>query len=310
MDEVFVRSEHNPLIEVSDLPYPANAVFNAGVADLGDEVLLLLRVESRSGRSHLTVARSRDGITDWHIEERPLLHPDQGSPYEAYGVEDCRVTRVDELECWVLAYTAYSGYGPAVALATTTDFKRVERLGLAFPPNNKDAALFPRKIGGRYAILHRPRGGEGSIWIAYSSDLIHWGWNEVVLPMRPGPWWDGAKVGTGLPPIETERGWLLIYHGIKDMVSGPIYRVGAALLDLDEPHRLLARAHHWILGPQAPYERTGDVPNVVFPCGGIVRDGELWMYYGAADSSICLATAKIDDILAYLLADPRNRNGC
>ena len=309
MEDIFHRNEHNPLIEVDDLPYPANAVFNAGAADLGDEVLLLLRVESRSGRSHLTVARSQNGITDWHIEDRPLLHPDQGSPYEAYGVEDCRITWIEDLQRWGLAYTAFSSYGPAVALATTADFKSVERLGVAFPPNNKDAAIFPRKIGGKYAILHRPRGDKGNIWIAYSTDLIHWGQNQVVLPIRSGPWWDGAKVGTGLPPIETDKGWLLIYHGIKNMVGGPIYRVGAALLDLDDPHRLLARAHHWILGPQAPYERTGDVANVVFPCGGIVRNGELWMYYGAADSSICLAQAKISDILDYLLADPRNHNG-
>ena len=309
MEDIFHRSEHNPLIEVSELPYPANAVFNAGVADLGDEVLLLLRVESRSGRSHLTVARSRDGVTGWRIEDRPLLHPDQGSPYEIYGVEDCRITRVDDLDRWVLAYTAFSGYGPAVAIATTTDFQSVERLGVVLPPNNKDAAVFPRRIHGKYAILHRPRGDEGNIWIAYSSDLTRWGENEVVLPIRSGPWWDGAKVGTGLPPIETEHGWLLIYHGIKNMVSGPIYRVGAALLDLEQPQHLMARTHHWILGPQAPYERTGDVPNVVFPCGGIVRNGELWMYYGAADSSICLATTRIDDLISYIIADPRNHNG-
>lgn len=195
MEELFVRSERNPLIEVSDLPYPANAVFNAGVADLGDEVLLLLRVESRSGRSHLTVARSRDGITDWRIEDRPLLHPDQESPYEAYGIEDCRVTRVDELDRWVLAYTAYSGYGPAVALATTTDFKSAERLGIVFPPNNKDAALFPRKVKGKYAILHRPRGGEGSIWIAYSSDLLHWGRTRSSSRFVPGRGGTGRKWG-------------------------------------------------------------------------------------------------------------------
>jgi len=306
MEELFVRDEHNPLIEVSDLPYPANAVFNAGVADLGEEVLLLLRVESRSGRSHLTVARSRNGVTDWRIDDHPLLHPDQGSPYEAYGIEDCRITWVEDLDRWGLAYTAYSGYGPAVALATTGDFKTVERLGIAFPPNNKDAALFPRKIKGRYAILHRPRGDEGSIWIAYSRDLTHWGQSEVLLPLRHGPWWDGGKVGTGLPPIETDKGWLLIYHGIKQAPSGPIYRVGAALLDLDEPNRVIARTPHWILGPQAPYERTGDVPNVVFPCGGIVRDGELWMYYGAADSSICVAKGKFKRIIDYLLDGPNH----
>ncbi len=303
MKELLVRSAHNPLISAADMPYQANAVFNAGSADLGDQILLLLRVESRSGRSHLTVARSSDGVTDWRIEKEPLS-PGHDRPYEAYGAEDCRITRIDELGAWVLAYTAYSQYGPAVAVATTRDFVALDPLGVAFPPSNKDAAVFPRKINGRYAMLHRPLGQDGHIWIAYSPDLVHWGQNSVVLPLHHGPWWDGFRVGTGVPPIETEYGWLILYHGIKNMPGGPIYRVGAALLDLDQPHRLIARTRHWLFGPEEPYERTGDVPNVVFPCGGFVRGEDLWVYYGAADSSICLAKGNVNDILDAVRADP------
>ena len=300
MKEPFVRSKKNPLITARDLPYQANAVFNAGACDLGDEVLLLLRVESCSGRSHLIVARSKDGVGDWNIAKRALLHPSQNYPYEAYGVEDCRITWMEDMKTWGLAYTAYSPHGPGVALATTDDFKTVKRLGLAFPPNDKNAALFPHKIGDLYAILHRPSVGGGSVWISYSPDLHFWGKAELLLPVRSGPWWDGVRVGAGLPPIETKEGWLLIYHGVKELAGSPIYRLGAALLDLKTPHMVTARTRRWLLSPQERYEQSGDAPNVVFACGGFVRDGELWMYYGAADSSICLAKAKMKDIMAFL----------
>ncbi len=300
MKEVFLRSEQNPLITAADMPYLANTVFNAGVADLGDEVLLLLRVESCSGRSHLIVARSKDGVTDWRIEDRALLHPAQGSPHESNGVEDCRITWVEELKSWVLAYTAYSDQGPGVALAKTTDFSSVERIGLVFPPDDKNAALFPRTFDGLFAILHRPSAGGGSIWDSFSPDLMFWGKSEMLLPVRSGPWWDGLRVGAGLPPIETEEGWLLIYHGVKAIAGRPLYRIGAVLLDLEEPRRVIARARRWLLNPQEHYERAGDAPNVIFTCGGFVRSGVLWTYYGAADSSICLARARMSDVLSVV----------
>ncbi len=303
MEELFMRDERNPLITAVDLPYQANTVFNAGAADLGDEVLLLLRVESCSGRSHLIVARSTDGVTGWEIEDRALLHAKQGIPYEVNGVEDCRVTWMEELDAWLLAYTAFGPEGPAIALARTRDFRTVERLGLVFPPENKNGVLFPQRFNGYYAILHRPC-GNGSVWLAYSSDMVHWGRHQIVLPVRGGPWWDGVRVGAGLPPIRTEEGWLLIYHGVKELAGDPIYRLGAVLVDLEKPHRLIGRAHRWLLSPQKPYERFGDAPNVVFSCGGLVRAGELWVYYGAADSSICLAKAKVSDILAMIEEQP------
>jgi len=298
--EVFVRDRHNPLITARDLPYQANAVFNAGAADLGDEVLLLVRAESTSGRSHLIVARSRDGVTDWRFEDEALLHSAQGFDYETNGVEDCRLTWLAEKDCWVIAYTAYSDYGPGVALATTKDFKTADRIGMVVPPDDKNAALFPRTFDGLYAMLHRPSVGGGSVWISYSPDLVYWGKPDVVIPTRGGPWWDGVRVGAGLTPIETEAGWLVIYHGVKQVVGDPIYRLGAALLDLDDPRRLIGRTRRWLLSPEESYERTGDAPNVVFASGGFVRNGELWMYYGAADSCICLAKAKLADILSVV----------
>ena len=141
------------------------------------------------------------------------------------------------------------------------------------------------------------------MWISYSPDLVFWGKHQIVIPVRGAPWWDGVRVGACLPPIETDEGWLVVYHGVKYAVGNPVYRLGAALLDLDEPHRLIARARRWLLSPQEQYERTGDAPNVVFACGGLIRGDELWVYYGAADSSICVARARLSDVLALTVEE-------
>jgi len=303
MDDLVRRNPDNPLITAADMPYQANAVFNAGAALVDDEVVLLLRVESCSGRSHLIVARSRDGVTNWRIEDRALLHPAQGFEHEVNGVEDCRITWMEELDTWALAYVAYASEGPGVALATTKDFRTVERVGMVLPPDNKNAALFPRRFGGLYAMLHRPSTSR-SIWVSYSPDLVYWGRPELLLPVRGGPWWDGVRVGAGPPPIETEHGWLLIYHGVKEVVGGPIYRLGAAVLHREQPTRVLGRARRWLLTPQEPYERFGDAPNVVFACGAVVRGDELWVYYGGADCSICLATIHIPGVLDLVMSEP------
>jgi predicted GH43/DUF377 family glycosyl hydrolase len=301
--DLVLRSSSNPLITVLDLPYQANAVFNAGAVDLGEDVLLLLRVESCSGRSHLIAARSRDGVSEWRVEETALLHPSQGFPYESNGVEDCRITWMENLDAWGIAYTTFSAYGPGVAIATTRDFRSVERIGMVLPPEDKNAALFPCKFDGLYAMFHRPSNAGGAIWISYSPDLVFWGKAEMVVPARGGPWWDATRVGVGLPPIRTEAGWLVIYHGVKEVAGGPIYRLGAALLDLDEPHRLIGRTRRWLMSPQALYERIGDAPNVIFTSGGFVRDDTLWIYYGAADSCICLATVGVTDILRLISSE-------
>jgi predicted GH43/DUF377 family glycosyl hydrolase len=198
MKDLVLRSSSNPLITVLDLPYQANAVFNAGAADLGDEILLLLRVESCSGRSHLIAARSRDGVSEWRVEETALLHPAQGFPYEANGVEDCRITWMEDLDAWGIAYTAYSPYGPGVAIATTSDFRTAKRIGMVMPPEDKNAALFPCKFNGLHAMFHRPSVGGGAVWISYSPDLVFWGKAEMVIPVRGGPWWDATRVGGGM----------------------------------------------------------------------------------------------------------------
>ncbi len=305
MKELFVRHENNPILKPEQWPYRVNTVFNPAATLFKGETLLLVRVEDRTGLSHLNVARSRDGVSDWHISPSPSFAADpENHPEEFWGVEDPRITFVDELDSYVIAYTAYSQMGPLVSLAKTQDFENFERLGPILLPENKDAALFPRKFGGRWALLHRPYQSErdAHIWLSFSPDLEHWGDHQVAIAARSGAWWDAGKIGIGPQPIETEMGWLVIYHGVQRKVSGSIYRLGLALLDLDDPRRVICRSNEWVFGPREPYETNGDVRDVTFPCGAIYdrQKDELRMYYGAADTSIALATAKMSEVLDYL----------
>ena len=288
-EPLFRRDPANPILSAADVPYPANSVFNPAAARVGDETILLVRVEDLRGISQLHVARSADGVTDWRFDPEPLLQADvDRDPEETWGCEDPRVTWLPEREEWAIAYTAYSRRGPLVGLATTRDFREVRRLGPVMPPEDKDAALFPRRIDGRWAMIHRPsplRGG-AHMWLSYSPDLRHWGDHRLLIEARDGAWWDAGKIGLGPPPLETPEGWLVMYHGVRVTSDGPIYRVGLALLDLEDPGLLLHRTDTWVFGPEAPYEITGDVGRVVFPCGWVhdPENDRLHLYYGAADT--------------------------
>ena len=300
----FDRYDRNPILTQRDLPYEANAVFNPGAAIVGEETLLLMRVEDRRGLSHLTAARSKNGLDGWRVDPSPTLAPDPGHPEEEWGTEDPRITFLDELKAWAVTYTAYSPQGPQVSLALTRDFSSFERKGPILPPEDKDAALFPRRFNGRWAILHRPTGRPdrpgGHIWISFSQDLESWTDTQIVMKAREGAWWDASKIGLCAPPLETQEGWLITYHGVKTNCAGSIYRVGLALLALDDPTRVLLRSSHWAMGPVELYERTGDVDNVVFPCGWVEKAGAVKMYYGAADTRIGVAQARVSDLLAWL----------
>jgi predicted GH43/DUF377 family glycosyl hydrolase len=306
---LFIRSPHNPILTAADVPYPANTVFNPGAARVGDETILLVRVEDLRGISVLHVARSKDGETDWRFDAEPLLVPDvDRDPEETWGCEDPRLTWLPEREEWAIAYTAYSRRGPLVSLATTRDFRSVTRLGPVMPPEDKDAALYPRRNNGRWAMIHRPsplRGG-AHMWLSYSPDLRHWGDHKLLLEARDGAWWDAGKIGLGPPPLETPEGWLVMYHGVRVTSDGPIYRMGLALFDLEDPSVVLHRTDEWVFGPEMPYEITGDVGRVVFPCGWVhdpVTD-RLSMFYGGADTVIGLATASLRDVLDCVKAAP------
>lgn len=305
--ELFSRCPQNPILTAEDWPYPANSVFNAAATRYGGKTLLLVRVEDRTGFSHLTRAVSADGVTGWEIDEKPTLQRDPDRREEVWGLEDPRITWMPELGRFAVAYTAYSACGPVVSLALTRDFTTYERLGMVMPPEDKDAALFPRRIGGLWCMIHRPIEHSAHIWLSYSPDLIHWGGHTIGINAREGGWWDACKVGLSPPPLETDEGWLILYHGVRKTASGSIYRLGLALLDLDDPTRVLRRSNDWVFGPREHYEREGDVDDVVFPCGWILDDktGELRIYYGAADSRMCLATATLGDLLEYLRHSPQ-----
>ena len=299
---IFTRHGHGPLLTPSDLELDADAVFNPGVAEMDGEVVLLLRIEDRTGISEIRTARSANGVDGWRIADHALLKPDLPEyPFEEWGCEDARVTQVGSHE-WVIAYTAYSRYGPAVALATTRDFETATRLGVVLAPTNKDAALLPSAFDGKHILLHRPvTGGQEHIWYACSrSDLTHWSEPGVLLPERGGPWWDGLRIGVGAPPLRTDDGWLLIYHGVKEMGGRPVYRLGLALLDADNPRKPIARASRWVFAPEADFEQRGLLPNVVYTCGALLRGDDVWMYYGTADTVIGLATAKLKALLAFV----------
>lgn len=303
--ELFERHSSNPILTHHHLAYPANSVFNAAAAVVDGETLLLLRVEDRSGVSHLTVARSKDGISGWRLDEKPALAPSpETHPEEIWGVEDPRITWVEEKNRWFITYTAYSRGGPLVSLASTPDFKTFERLGPIMAPEDKDAALFPVRFGDRWAVIHRPVPAMGHfgahIWLSFSPDLKHWGDHQILLHARQGGWWDANKIGLSPPPLRTERGWLLLYHGVRTTPAGCLYRLGLALLDLELPTRVLRRSREWVFGPREVYERTGDVGDVVFPCGWIADGDTVRLYYGAADTSIALATASLTRLLDWL----------
>jgi len=173
-------------------------------------------------------------------------------------------------------------------------------------PDDKDAALLPRRVNGNFALIHRPMQDSGAhVWVSFSPDLRNWGTHQLMLPARRGAWWDANKVGLSPPPIETPDGWLMIYHGVRHTAAGCIYRLGLALFELERPDVCLARGDSWIFGPETPYECKGDVSNVVFPCGLTVGDDgdSVYLYYGAADSCIAVATGSIRELLRWLAAN-------
>ncbi|MHC4396849.1 MAG: glycoside hydrolase family 130 protein [Planctomycetota bacterium] len=304
--EIFKRYKGNPILTPEDWPYPTNAVMNPAATKLNSETLLLVRVEDMRGFSHLTVARSADGFTNWQIDTQPTLKADQNSREERWGLEDPRIIWLEEQKQFGITYTSFSEGGPVVSLAISKNFKTFARLGALLPPEDKDASLLPRRFKGRFALIHRPIvRGEAHIWLSFSPDLKHWGDHRALIKTRHA-YWDCHRVGLACQPIETKHGWLLFYHGVRATTAGAIYRLGLALLDLEEPWRVLRRSDEWILGPREIYERVGDVGGVIFPTGATVtrETDQLNLYYGAADCTVAVATAKLSNCIDYILSCP------
>lgn len=274
-------------------PWEALNVFNAAVVQDRGLFHMLYRAQGVDYVSHIGYAVSGDGVR-WSRLDCPVLSP--ATRWEQRGVEDPRVVRIDGT--FYMTYTGYSPWGIRAHLARSENLITWERMGVILPnEDNKDHVLFPEKIQGRYVMLHRR---PPSIWLAYSDDLIHWtDHREIMGPRANG--WEDAKIGAGGPPIRTEQGWLLIYHAV-DRASDFTYRLGAALLDLEDPSRVLSRPNEFILEPEEPWEHHGDVPHVVFTCASLKVGDEIWTYYGGADRVIGLATCRFDELMRFLAA--------
>jgi predicted GH43/DUF377 family glycosyl hydrolase len=299
------RWKRNPIITLYDMPYRCNTVFNGSPIRLDGQYLMLLRVEGQQGYSFFALARSTDGL-HFEVDKEPWVLPAESGPFqiwEEHGIEDPRITWIDDT--YYIMYTAVGRYGYRIALARTDDFEKFERIALISEPGNKDGVLFPEKIDGLYCRLDRPIGnGVGSIWVSYSKDLLNWGRGDMCFTPR-ARYWDSYRIGASAPPIRTDRGWLEIYHGVKMTSAGPIYRIGTAMLDLRDPTRVIGRCLAPVLSPREEYERVGDVGNVVFACGAIVEtDGEVKVYYGGADTAICVATCSLEELIDSCFQKP------
>jgi len=253
--------------------------------------------------SHLRAARSTDGI---HFQLAPIPAMVPATAYESYGIEDPRITAIGD-KYWI-NYSAVSEYGIATSLASTRDFRTFERHGVIFPPDNRDVTIFPEKVGGQFAALHRPMPSGGglakpTIWVARSSDMLSWGKHEFVAAARDGRW-DDVKIGGGAVPFRVRTdgrdAWLAIYHGVT--TSPAAYSLGALLLDANDPARVIARSREPIMRPEAAYEREGFFGGVVFTCGVLAEGDLVRIYYGAADSVTAVADLSLGDILAGLSA--------
>ncbi|MGZ4333413.1 MAG: glycoside hydrolase family 130 protein [Gaiellaceae bacterium] len=292
------RFSQNPVIARDALP-TSNSIFNSAVVRFGDGFAGVFRCDDWTRRMQLHSGRSDDGL-DWEIDPEPI-------PFDSfvYGY-DPRVTWIDDR-----FYVTWCNWfhGPTIGVAWTDDFETFHQLENAFLPFNRNGVLFPRRIDGRFAMLSRPSDDGhtpfGDVFYSESPDLEFWGRHRHVLATVPDSW-QSTKVGAGPTPIETGEGWLLLYHGVLTSCNGFVYAAGVALLDLDEPWRVVARAAPHVLAPETAYERVGDVPNVVFPCAALhdPETGRLAVYYGAADTVTALAFAYVDDLVDFAKEHP------
>ncbi|MCE6995229.1 glycoside hydrolase family 130 protein [Saccharothrix sp. S26] len=299
------RHRAGPLIGWNPTPSTAR-VFNSAVVAHDGAFAGVFRADHRDGRPALHVGRSADGLS-WELEDEPIRWVDEdGRPYKPTYAYDPRVVFVEDAY-YIIWCTDFGG--ASLALGRTHDFRTFVRLENITTPYNRNGVLFPRRINGRYVVLTRPSDNThtrfGDIYLSQSPDLVHWGRHRKVMSVNDPRWWQCVKIGAGAAPIETSEGWLVLYHGVNEPCNGLVYSMGAALLDLENPAKVLYRTRDYLLTPQEPYETTGFVPNVVFPCASLQdpETGRLAIYYGAADTYVAVAYAQIDDLVAHIKAN-------
>jgi predicted GH43/DUF377 family glycosyl hydrolase len=306
--KIFTRYKSNPVLSPDDYP-GIEAIFNPGVAEYKGKTILAASVvrfdqyqTDSTNRGGITcIAESEDGI-NFKLQENSFIELETlDFPFnEIYRhTIDNRITQIND-KYYMITPTAPLDrwYGPVGILGYTKDFKDYTPVEVIALPSNRGISLFPEKINGEYYRLDRPMGsaGRGHIWLSSSPDLIYWGKHRPVL--APYNYWNADKIGP-TPPIKTPDGWLTIIHGVRSNAGGTQYYIGAVLLDLEQPWQVIGKTASWLLAPEMPCETDGICPNVVFPCGALANEerDEIRLYYGAADTRICLATGKLSSII-------------
>jgi beta-1,4-mannooligosaccharide/beta-1,4-mannosyl-N-acetylglucosamine phosphorylase len=296
------RYSENPIIKRNPLPNVAR-IFNSAVMPYGDGYIGVFRGEQRNGIPHIYLGRSKDAI-HWEFDEEKIpFTNEKGEPFMPLYAYDPRLVKVEDTYYIMWCQDAF---GPTIGIAKTTDFKTFTRLENPFLPYNRNAVLFPRRINGNFVMLSRPcdngHTAFGDIFLTESKDMEFWGRHRHVMG-RCENWWESLKIGGGAAPIETDKGWLLFYHGVVNTCNGYVYSIGAAILDISEPSKVLHRCSNYILTPEEWYEEQGFVPNVCFPCATLTDadTGRIAIYYGCADSYVGVAFTTVKDIYEYIL---------
>lgn len=301
-EEIMWRSSQNPIIGRYHIP-TSNSIFNSAVVSFENGFAGVFRCDDRNIRMNIHAGFSDDGI-HWDISHQPIVMSQGDNSKVTAGYRyDPRVTYIED-RYWVTWCNEY--HGPTIGIAYTFDFQSFYQCENAFLPYNRNGVLFPQKIDGKYAMLSRPSDNGhtafGDIFVSYSPDMKYWGEHRHVFGTTSFEQsaWQCLKVGAGSVPILIDEGWLIFYHGVIKTCNGYRYAMGGAILDADQPDKVLVRGGAYLLGPHAPYEMMGDVPNVIFPCAALIEDNRVVVYYGAADTSVCLCFGYVDEIVNYL----------
>ncbi|WP_297961805.1 glycoside hydrolase family 130 protein [uncultured Ruminococcus sp.] len=304
------RYSGNPIIGRNPLPEVAR-IFNSAVIPYGGGFIGVFRGEQRNGIPHIYLGRSSDAI-HWEFEPERIAFTDRnGAPFMPPYAYDPRLVKVDDTYYIMWCQDAF---GPTIGIAETKDFMTFTRLENPYLPYNRNAVLFPRKINGNFVMLSRPcdngHTAFGDIFLSESPDTEFWGRHRHVMGSS-GNWWENLKIGAGAAPIETDKGWLLFYHGVVNTCNGYVYSIGAAILDINEPSRVLHRCENYILAPEEWYEERGFVPNVCFPCAALTdpATGRIAIYYGCADSYVGVAFTTVQTLYDYILAHDKLQKG-
>ena len=296
------RHNNNPIIDWNPTKKSAR-IFNSAVLPYEDGFIGVFRADHKNGRPQLHLGRSTDAL-NWDIEDEEIHWVDeQGNDYQPSYAYDPRLVKIDDT--YYIVWCCDFG-GAALGLGMTKDFKTFVRLENPFIPFNRNGVLFPRKVNDKFLLLSRPSDSGhtpfGDIFLSESPDLVHWGRHRRVMTKGGQGWWQGTKIGSGATPIETSEGWLMFYHGVSGTCNGFVYSMGAAILDKDNPSKVLYRTRDYLLTPEKEYEKTGFVPNVAFPCATLQdpETGRIAIYYGAADTYVAVAYAQVAELVKYI----------